>query len=329
MRLDEKVKSAFRYLPQKCSTKRLQENSSRQGAKAQREECFPNSPNLARFASLREISWIQNFKYVWLVFNRSFGAKKSRYLTFNVLIPGPKLTNIDAFLTLVVRRRAAERTPVGFARWRALWFCLIAAWLSACGAERYDHVRNLRSAGESIICFGDSLTEGVGAGSVEDYPAALSGLMGVPAVNAGRRGDTTAQALARLPEAVLRHNPRLVIVLLGGNDFLRQVPRAETRANLEEIVRRIQDEGAMVAIAGMRLGLFTDEFSAIYEETAKKLGALYIPQVMRGILNDSSLRSDPIHPNGAGYRLVAERVAGKIGPLLREADRLRGGAGAG
>jgi lysophospholipase L1-like esterase len=116
----------------------------------------------------------------------------------------------------------------------------------------------------------------------------------------------------------------LVIVLLGGNDFLRQAPRQETRKNLEEIVRRIQAEGAMAAIAGMRLGLFSDEFGSIFEETADKFGAFYIPEVTKGILNDSSLRSDPIHPNSAGYRLIAERVADKIMPLLREADRLKG-----
>jgi lysophospholipase L1-like esterase len=196
--------------------------------------------------------------------------------------------------------------------------------IAACGGERFDHVRNLRSSGETIICFGDSLTEGVGAGSGEDYPSALSRLIGFPVVNAGRRGDTTGQALARLGDSVSRRNPRLVIVLLGGNDFLRQAPRQETRKNLEEIVSRIQGEGAMVAIAGMRLGLFTDEFSAIFEETAEKLGALYIPQVTKGVLNDPGLRSDPIHPNGAGYRLIAERVAAKIMPLLREADRLKG-----
>ena len=60
----------------------------------------------------------------------------------------------------------------------------------------------------------------------------------------------------------------------------------------------------MVVIAGMRLGLFTDEFSPIYEETATELGAHYIPHVMQGILSDPQLRSDPIHPNAAGYRLL-------------------------
>ena len=79
----------------------------------------------------------------------------------------------------------------------------------------------------------------------------------------------------------------------------------------------------MVAIAGMKLGLFTDEYSSIFEETARQSGALYIEQVLKGILSDSSLRSDPIHPNGAGYRLIADRIAEKVKPLLREADRLR------
>jgi lysophospholipase L1-like esterase len=118
-----------------------------------------------------------------------------------------------------------------------------------------------------------------------------------------------------------------VIVLLGGNDFLRQVPRAQTKKNLIELVRRIQAQGAMVAIAGMRLGIFTDEYSAVYEETATELGALYIPQVMQGILTDAKLKSDPIHPNGAGYRLIGQRIAEKIRPLLREADRLTGRRG--
>ncbi|HSK28364.1 MAG TPA: arylesterase [Candidatus Limnocylindria bacterium] len=231
------------------------------------------------------------------------------------------MSSVRATFTLLI--------PSAIQNLRRLWFCLFIGLVSACGGERYDHILNIGSSGETIICFGDSLTEGVGAGSGEAYPSALSRLIGFPVTNAGRRGDTTAQALARLPESVLNSNPRVVIVLLGGNDFLRQVPRRETRKNLEEIVRRVQAQGAMVVIAGMRLGLFTDEFSPIYEETAKKLGALYIPQVTKGILSDASLRSDPIHPNGPGYRLMAERIAAKIKPLLREADRLRGASGSG
>lgn len=207
---------------------------------------------------------------------------------------------------------------------RELCVVIVLAILPACGGERFDSIRNLRSAGETIICFGDSLTEGVGAGPGEDYPELLSRRLAMPVMNAGRRGDTTARALERIADSVLNKNPRLVIVLLGGNDFLRQVPLQETRKNLQEIVRRIQSHGAMVAIVGMKLGLFTDEYSAIFEETAREFGVLYIPRVMKGILNDSSLKSDPIHPNGAGYHLIAERIAEKTKPLLQHANRLRG-----
>jgi acyl-CoA thioesterase I len=196
--------------------------------------------------------------------------------------------------------------------------------LCACRGERFDTIRNVGSAGETIICFGDSLTEGVGAEPGEEYPTILSRLLGMRVLNAGHRGDTTARALQRVRTSVVDKNPRLVILLLGGNDFLRQVPARETRQNLKEIVRRIQAHGAMVAIAGIKLGFFTDEYGPIFEETAAEFGAIYIPQVMKGIFNDTKLRSDQIHPNSAGYRLIAERIAEKIKPLLDEADRLRG-----
>ena len=213
-------------------------------------------------------------------------------------------------------------------RWmlRAAGCVFVVIALLGCGGDSFDSVRNLRSTNETIVCLGDSLTEGVGANGGEDYPAVLSRELAFPVRNHGRRGDTTALALARLSE-VLVGNPRLVIVLLGGNDFLRQVPRAETKKNLAELVRRIQAQGAMVAIAGMRLGIFTDEYSEIYEDTAKQLGAFYMPQVMQGIVTEAKLKSDPIHPNGAGYRLMGQRIAEKIRPLLREADRLTGRRG--
>lgn len=201
-------------------------------------------------------------------------------------------------------------------------FFLFGFILCACdrGGD-VSSIRNLQSQGETVVCFGDSLTEGFGAGRGEDYPSILASHLGMRVLNAGERGDTTTAALGRLERDVLQHNPRLVIVLLGGNDFLRQVPLEETKKNLEEIVRRIQQQGAMVAIAGLRLGLFTDEYGRIYQEIARKYRALYIPEVLKGILSNSQLKSDSIHPNGAGYRLVAERVFRSVRPLLEEAGR--------
>ncbi|MBI2088874.1 MAG: arylesterase [Deltaproteobacteria bacterium] len=209
-------------------------------------------------------------------------------------------------------------------RWR--WLVVLAGIvLLACArAGDFSDVKNLRSAGANIICFGDSLTEGVGAGSGEDYPSVLSRLIPYPVINAGRPGDTVGDGLGRLDAAVLRGNPRLVIILFGGNDFLRQVPLAETKKNLDEMIRRIHEAGAMVAVVAMRLGLFTDEYGPLYREIAREHGAFLISGALQGILSDAKLKSDAIHPNGAGYRLLAERVAAAIKPLLEEADRKRG-----
>ncbi len=205
----------------------------------------------------------------------------------------------------------------------------LALFLSACGGEGYEGVRNLHSFGQTIICFGDSLTEGVGADPGRDYPSVLSRKLGFPIHNAGRRGDTTAAALERLSRDVLDKNPRLVVVLLGGNDFLRQVPLKETEKNLAAIIERIQTRGAMVVLAGLRLGLLTDRYGSLFEELAKQHGALYVPQVTKGIFSDAKLKSDAIHPNAAGYQLIAERIAEKITPLLAAADRKKGGSGSG
>lgn len=208
---------------------------------------------------------------------------------------------------------------------RLLWiFLLVALLSSACDSGgTLNDIRNLQSRGENIVCFGDSLTEGVGAGNGGGYPSILARQLRVSVVNAGRRGDTSADGLARLDRDVLGRNPRLVIVLFGGNDFMRQLAVGETRKNLEEIVGRIQDRGAMVALVGMRLGLFTDEYGPIYKGIARKRGALYIPEILKGILSDARLKSDSIHPNSAGYQRMAERILQKVKPLLEEADRRR------
>lgn len=201
---------------------------------------------------------------------------------------------------------------------------LLGFSLAGCkSAAPYARVHNLDSGGESIVCFGDSLTEGVGARAGEDYPAVLARSLGRAVVNAGRRGDTAADGLARVERDVLARNPRLVIVLFGGNDFLRRIPLSETGMNLEKIVRRVQSGGAMVALVGARLGVFTDEYGPVYEEVARRHGALLIPDVLGGVLTRPELTSDPIHPNGAGYRLMAGRIFKGVKPLLEEANRRR------
>ena len=201
----------------------------------------------------------------------------------------------------------------------ALLVIIVAAWWPS----PYAHVRNLGSSGANVIAFGDSLTAGYGATQGEDYPSRLSALLGQPVINAGVSGDTTSAALARVDADVVGRDPRIVIVGLGGNDFLTGVPIATTEANLREIVRKIEGAGAMVVLLGFRFPSLTADYEAMYKRVAKDEGCLLVGRVLRGILNDSSLKSDAIHPNARGYALMAERIASPCRKLIAKADRAR------
>jgi acyl-CoA thioesterase-1 len=198
---------------------------------------------------------------------------------------------------------------------------IVAAWLL--WPSRYERVTNLASPGSSIISFGDSLTAGYGAGAGEDYPTALSRRLRLPIINAGVSGDTTQSALARIDIAVLATRPRVVIVGLGGNDYLGGVAIATTESNLRAIIRKIQGSGAMVVLLGFSFPSLTADYASMYERVADDEGCLLVDGVLKGILTDRSLKSDEIHPNARGYALMAERIATPVAKLLEEANEAR------
>ncbi|MBW3672257.1 MAG: arylesterase [Acidobacteria bacterium] len=189
--------------------------------------------------------------------------------------------------------------------------------------QSFSHVENLDSRGSEIIAFGDSLTAGYGAGAGDDYPSKLSAMTGIAIANAGVSGDTTESALKRLDHDVLDGDPRIVIVGLGGNDYLRSVPLSTTEANLRTIIDRIQNRGAMVVLLGFRFPSLNANYGAMYERVAEEEGVLFIPDMLDGILGDPSLKSDSIHPNARGYEIMAERVSGPFTTLVRKADTER------
>ena len=184
-------------------------------------------------------------------------------------------------------------------------------------------VTNLRSSGRNVIAFGDSLTAGYGAGAGEDYPGKLSGLIGETVINAGVSGDTTEAALARLESDALSRDPRIVIVGLGGNDFLRGVAISSTEQNLHTLIRKIQAAGAMVVVLGYRFPSLSANYEKMYETVARSEGCLLVPNLLAGILRDPSLKSDEIHPNARGYALIADRVSGPLRKLIKKANASR------
>lgn len=169
-------------------------------------------------------------------------------------------------------------------------------------------IRNARPRSGPIVCFGDSLTRGSGAEPAESYPAVLGELLGREVLNRGRDGETSESALERLEEEVLAVSPAIVIVTLGGNDMLRQLPTATTLRSLREIFARLLDAGAMVVFLAIDPPLVGGERMKQVSELSRELGVLYVDSAMDGLWSSPRLMSDRIHPNAAGYRLVAERV---------------------
>jgi lysophospholipase L1-like esterase len=169
------------------------------------------------------------------------------------------------------------------------------------------------TSGTTIVAFGDSLVTGHGATAGRDFVALLSERLGVPIVNAGRGGDTTESALRRLESDVLARDPRIVIVLLGGNDILRRVPVERTFANLDAIVSRIRQRGAAVVLVGLSLGSVFDPYGSRYAQLAERTSAAYVPDILGDILQQPDRMADAIHPNDAGHRMMADRIE----PVLR------------
>jgi len=167
---------------------------------------------------------------------------------------------------------------------------------------------------DTIICFGDSLTFGSGAGPGMDYPSQLSKMIAKPVINAGVPGDTTAKALKRLQRDVLSRSPDMVLITLGGNDLKNGVAKDTAFKNLKRIVESIQGQGARVIIGGLKFPLRDRGFAKGYEELADQTGAVLIPNIFKDIMGNRQLMSDPIHPNGAGYKIMAQRFLEAMQP---------------
>ena len=163
------------------------------------------------------------------------------------------------------------------------------------------------SIGDTIICFGDSLTHGSGASKGMDYPSQLSKMITKPVLNSGVPGDTTGRALRRLERDVLAKSPDVVLITLGGNDLKNGVARDIAFENLKTIVESIQKTGARVIIGGIKFPIRDRGFGRAYQELSDETGAILIPNIFEGIMGNRKLMSDPIHPNDEGYKLIAER----------------------
>jgi acyl-CoA hydrolase len=202
---------------------------------------------------------------------------------------------------------------------------IAAPWIAACGRKKPGKAQAV-PRGATVLALGDSITFGTGSPPGASYPAVLARLTGWNVVNAGVPGDTSAQALARLPDLLQEHKPQLVLVSVGGNDFLRRLGDADVKANIRRIAEQCVAAGAQVlliavprpSLVGAMAGVLGDH--ALYAELAEEMKLPLHQDGWSVVLSDEKLRSDQIHANAAGYERFAQGVvatAGSIGLLTK------------
>lgn len=217
---------------------------------------------------------------------------------------------------------------------RGSFVCIVMLFLISCGqktkkskdnppTKKYtaeDQKPTKKSSDKVILCFGNSLTAGLGLKSTEAFPALIQNKIDslgydYKVVNAGLSGETTASGKNRI-NWVLKQNVDIFILELGANDGLRGIPLTETRQNLQDIIDTVKSKNpnTSIILAGMQIPPnmgqdYTSQFRNIFPKLAQKNDIALIPFLLEGVAGNPDLnQSDGIHPTAEGYEIVSDNV---------------------
>ena len=223
---------------------------------------------------------------------------------------------------------------------RAKWIvaALLSLTLYSCGGRQQAEEPKSESAAPPapapidtrpvIVAFGDSLTAGYGVEPGKSYPDFLHRRLDAAGykyhiVNLGVSGDTTTDGIQRLPD-VLAAKPTLVILEFGGNDGLRGLPVATTRANLTEMIQTFQKANIQILLAGMTLprnygSAYIHSFEQVYVDLASQFHLPAIPFLLDGVGGHPDLtQPDGIHPTAEGCKIVSANVMKYLEPIVKK-----------
>lgn len=187
------------------------------------------------------------------------------------------------------------------------------------------------AAPPKILVVGDSISAAHGIATEDGWVARLQRRLAQASyphevINASVSGDTTSSGRSRLPAALARHDPAIVVIQLGGNDGLRGLAPAAMRDNLAAMVERARGAGARLLLAGIRLPpnygrAYIERFRAVYREVAERYGIAFVPKILDGIGERAAwMQADGIHPNAAGQARILDNVWPTLKPLLEASD---------
>lgn len=210
------------------------------------------------------------------------------------------------------------------------WAAMVFDWYAATRGPRDVAI----APGLPVVCLGDSMTSmGPPHGG---YPEVLAGLVTIPVVNLGQPGMTTRQAL-RLLDRLALADPQVVVVELGGNDFVQGQSRGVVKQNLEQIIVACRDRGADVILMEVPRGFFSDPYWGLERQLAREHHLELIPDtaIRRLLLSSPTMppgqwtsgpfltQDDGLHPNARGNQHLAEYVAAALARLYGAAIRRR------
>jgi acyl-CoA thioesterase-1 len=182
-------------------------------------------------------------------------------------------------------------------------------------------------AARTVLVFGDSLSAGYGIPLERAWPSLLAQRLATHApdytvVNLSVSGETTAGGRTRLPEALRRHRPTVLILELGANDGLRGLPLGAMRANLAAMIDMARTAGCRILLVGMRLppnyGSYAEQFFATFAQLARQEKVAYLPFLLEAIAGEPRFfQADGLHPTAEAQPLLLDGIWPVLKPLLR------------
>jgi lysophospholipase L1-like esterase len=191
------------------------------------------------------------------------------------------------------------------------YFIFLAAIAMVITSLRRDpmHQTSPLSSSDTILAVGDSLTYGYSAPKNKSYPSLLSEMTSLTVVNAGQNGELSHEGLKRLPVLLRRYHPTLTILCYGGNDILQKRSISQLKMNLKKMIELCHAEGSEVLLISVpNITLFGLAPMEVYEEVSHETNTPLLRGVLASILEDPSLKSDQVHPNAKGYKVLAEKI---------------------
>lgn len=179
----------------------------------------------------------------------------------------------------------------------------------------------------TLLVLGDSISAAYGMPPERGWVQLLASRLSqhqpdIEVVNASISGDTTQGGIARLPLLLQQHQPRWLLLELGGNDGLRGTPPGIIRKNLLRLVTLAQQSGAEVLLLGMRIPpnygpVYAKKFADNYHWVAQQTATTLIPFFMQAVaLRPELMQADGIHPNAEAQPLLLETLWPQLQPLL-------------